>query len=65
MIMDNDLWMQPLRIHTCSVVRCLSLNLSSMYRNNMEVFPTHPSPNNTTLKLYVPLATALIFVKQY
>lgn len=41
---------------TWSVVRCLSLNLSSMYRSNRDVFPTHPSPSNTTLKLCVPLA---------
>jgi len=36
---------------TCSVLTCLSLNLSSVYRSTSDVFPTHPSPNRTTLKL--------------
>jgi len=37
---------------TCSVLTCLSLNLSSVYRSTSDVFPTHPSPNRTTLKLW-------------
>lgn len=36
---------------TCSVLACLSLNLSSVYRSTSDVFPTQPSPNRTTLKL--------------
>jgi len=36
---------------TCSVLTCLSLNLSSVYRSTSDVLPTHPSPNRTTLKL--------------
>ena len=34
---------------TCNVVMCLSLNLFSTYLSTREVFPTAPSPNNTTL----------------
>uniref|UniRef100_A0A0E9UTG2 Uncharacterized protein n=1 Tax=Anguilla anguilla TaxID=7936 RepID=A0A0E9UTG2_ANGAN len=29
---------------------CLSLNLFSQYRRTSDVFPTQPSPSNTTLK---------------
>lgn len=38
-------------VHTCRVLTCLSLNLSSVYRSTSDVLPTHPSPNRTTLKL--------------
>lgn len=43
---------------TCSVLMCLSLNLSSTYRRATDVLPTHPSPSKTTLKLY-PLAVLM------
>jgi len=39
------------QLHTCNVLTCLSLNLSSVYRSTSDVLPTHPSPNKTTLKL--------------
>jgi len=35
---------------------CLSLNLSSQYLRTRDVFPTQPSPSNTTLKFFVRVA---------
>ena len=44
---------------TCSVVTCLSLNLSSTNLSTHDVLPTQPSPNNTTLKLLTTLVLLL------
>lgn len=49
---------------TCSVVICLSLNLSSTYRRATEVLPTHPSPSKTTLKLYPVPTTGLAIIPE-
>ena len=40
--------------HTCIVLMCLSLNLSSTYRRTRLVLPTHPSPSKTTLNFLSP-----------
>lgn len=51
-----------IRLFTCNVVICLSLNLSSTYRRATEVLPTHPSPSKTTLKLYPVPMTGLAII---
>lgn len=50
------------KISTCSVEMCVELKTSSTKRRTNEVFPTHPSPSSTTLKLYeFPADVTLIF----